>query len=80
MPTIAHIAEKMVERKPFIEEAMAQGVINYASLAQILQPEIEKELKKKVKTSAVMMALRRTSEKLQEFHWIQKRFFPKMPV
>lgn len=66
MVTVSHLVEKIVEKKPFLEEALAKGIINYAALAEILQPDIEKELKIKVKTSAVMMALRRFSEKLEK--------------
>lgn len=68
MVTAAHLVENIVERKPFLEEALARGIINYAALAEILLPEIEKELKQKVKPSAVMMALRRLSEKLEKEH------------
>ncbi len=63
MVTIAHLAGKMIERKPFIEEALSNGIINYGALADSMLPDIEKELKKKVKHSAVMMALRRYAEK-----------------
>ncbi|MBS3140305.1 hypothetical protein J4479_04850 [Candidatus Woesearchaeota archaeon] len=66
MVTVSHLAEKIVERKPFLEEALAKGIINYVALAEILRPEIEKELKKEVKTSAIMMSLRRLSEKLEK--------------
>ncbi len=66
MVTVSHLVEKIVEKKPFLEEALAKGIINYAALAEILQPDIENELKIKVKTSAVMMALRRFSEKLEK--------------
>ncbi len=66
MVTIAHITKKILEREPFLEEALIKGIINYVALADKLQPEIEKELKKKVKTSAIMMALRRLSEKQKE--------------
>ncbi|MCX6708050.1 MAG: hypothetical protein NTW67_00165 [Candidatus Woesearchaeota archaeon] len=66
MVTVSHLVENIVEKKPFLEEALAKGIINYAALAETIQPEIEKELKIKVKTSAVMMALRRFSEKLEK--------------
>ena len=66
MATIAHLAEKLVEQQPYLEEALTRGIINYAALAEELQPQIEKELKVKVKSSAVMMALRRLSERLQK--------------
>lgn len=62
MVTISHLVKGIVEKKPFLEEALNRGIINYGALADVLLPEIEKELKKKVKHSAVMMALRRYSE------------------
>lgn len=65
MATISNIAQKIVREKPFLEEALAKGLINYASLAENLQEEIEKELRKKVQTSAIVMALRRLAEKLE---------------
>lgn len=64
MVTVAHIAGKIVERRPFLEEALARGIINYAFLAESLRPEIEKELKKEVNPQAIAMALRRLSERL----------------
>ncbi len=64
MVTVAHLTGKLLDKKPFIQEALARGLINYASLADELKPEIERELGKRVKPSAVMMALRRASEKL----------------
>ncbi len=66
MVTISHLTEKIIEKKPFLEEALAKGIINYVALAGILKPEIEKELKKEVKISAIMMSLRRLSEKLEK--------------
>jgi len=63
MVTIAHLVEKMIERKPFLEEALSKGIINYGALADLVKPEVEQELKQEVKHSAVMMALRRYSEK-----------------
>ena len=65
MVTISHLVEKIVSEKPFLEEELAKGVINYAALAEILKPQIEKDLKKNIKDSAIMMALRRLAEKLE---------------
>ena len=66
MVTIAHLTEKIIEKKPFLEESLSRGLINYGALAEEIQPEIEAEMKKKVKHSAVMMALRRYSQKARE--------------
>jgi hypothetical protein len=62
MVTISHLVKNIIEKKPFISESLSQGLINYAALAELIKPEIEKELRKTVKNSAVMMALRRYSE------------------
>ncbi len=64
MVTIAHVTEKIMERKPFLQECLARGLINVFALAEHISPEVEIELKKKVKVTAIMMALRRLSEKL----------------
>lgn len=66
MVTVAHLVEKIVEQKPFLQEALSRGIVNNAALAEELRPQIEKELKKKVNFSAVNMAIRRLSEKLKE--------------
>lgn len=74
MPTVSHIVEKIVEKKPFLEEALVRGIVNYAALANDIRPHVEKELKKPVKHSAVMMALRRFSEKAR------KNFIRQAPI
>lgn len=76
MVTIAHLVEKIIEQKPFLQEALSRGIVNNAALAEEFIPEIEKELKKKVKFSAVNMAIRRLSEKLEKT-FISKAKFDK---
>jgi len=65
MVTIAHLVKKHIDCMPFLQEAMFKEIISYGNLADELQPAIEKELGKKVKTSAVIMALRRYAESLK---------------
>jgi hypothetical protein len=66
MLSVARVVEHIVEDKPFIQEALARGIINYGAMAEEMLSLIEAELKKKVKHAAVMMALRRTAEKLEK--------------
>lgn len=66
MVTVSHIVEKILRKRPFLEEVVARKLINYAALANTLKPEIENELGKKVKHSAIMMALRRFSQKMEK--------------
>jgi aspartokinase len=74
MVTVSHLVEKIIEQKPFIQEALSNGIINNAALADQMLPEIEKELKKKVKFSAVNMAIRRLSEKLEQSFIVKAKF------
>jgi aspartokinase len=76
MVTVSHLVEKIIEQKPFLQEALSRGIVNNAALAEELKPQIEKELKKKVKFSAVNMAIRRLSEKLKKT-FIEKAKFDK---
>jgi aspartokinase len=64
MPTVSHIVKKIVSEQPFVEEALGNGIISIASLAENMLPRVEKELGKKVKQAAVVMALRRYSEEI----------------
>jgi len=74
MVTASHLAKKAVRENPFLLEAMSKEIISHGNLAELLKPEIEKELGKKVKESAIVMALRRYSEELQSFDKSIKKF------
>jgi len=66
MATIAHLAEKTIAEKPFLQEALYRRLINYQALAEDLAPGIEKELGKPVKPGTVMVAIRRYADKLEK--------------
>lgn len=76
MVTVSFLVEKIIEQKPFLQEALAKGIVNNAALADQLIPELEIQLKKKIKFSAVNMAIRRLSEKLKK-SFTQKTKFDK---
>ncbi len=66
MVTVSHVAQKLVRDRVFVLEAMSRGIVSFGSLAEQLKPDIEKELGKKVKHHAIVMALRRYAETLKE--------------
>lgn len=66
MVTVSHIINKLVDDKVFLQEGMHHGVISNNALAKMLKPEIEMELGKEVKISAIAMALRRYEENLRK--------------
>ncbi len=74
MVTISHLVKKIVNDKPFLQEALAQKIISYGNLAEQLTPKIEEELGKKIKHSAAVMALRRYSDELKDLHEKVKPF------
>lgn len=49
---------------PFIEEGLSRGIINYSAFAREIRPQIEKRLYKPVTEGAIVMALKRISDKL----------------
>lgn len=74
MVTVQHLVRKMVDQRPFVAEALSQGIINNAALAEQLLPYIEKELRKKVTFAAVNMAVRRIAESLGNIPFGKPRF------
>lgn len=74
MVTISHLVKKAVGENSFLLEAMSRGLISHPGLAEQLKPGIEKELNKKVKESAIVMALRRYEEELSGFEKKAKKF------
>lgn len=61
MRTIQQAVTVVINKTPFIEEALYDKLINVSSLARIIKPEIEKILKKEIKDGAIMMAINRLS-------------------
>lgn len=65
MKTISAVVENYIRKKPFLQSALAQGIINLTSLSRIVKPEIEDELGKEVRNGAIVMALKRLSDDLE---------------
>ena len=59
MQSLGKITEELINRSPFLREAMSENLINISSLARKLRPEIEKNLKKEVNEGAIVMAIKR---------------------
>jgi len=65
MLTIPNAVEEVIKKKPFLEGALVEGLINLSALARQLKPEIEKKVGKEVNDSAVIMALNRLVPRLE---------------
>ncbi len=65
MQTIPNAVEEVIKKKPFLESALVEGLVNLSALARQLKPEIEKKVGKEVNDSAVIMALNRLVPRLE---------------
>ncbi|KPM32258.1 Aspartate kinase 2 [Croceitalea dokdonensis DOKDO 023] len=65
MKTISAVVENYIKKKPFLQSALAQGIINLTSLSRMVKPEIEEELGKDIRNGAIVMALKRLSDDLE---------------
>jgi len=65
MSSVSGEVKVLLENKPFLLEALGRGILSLGNLAEVFKPEIEKNLKKGVKNSAIVMALRRYGEDIK---------------
>ncbi|RPD96028.1 hypothetical protein EGM88_11215 [Aureibaculum marinum] len=61
MKTIQEAVTAIINKTPFIEEALYDKLINVSSLARVIKPEVERLLRKDIKEGAIMMAINRLS-------------------
>ena len=59
MRTITESVEAILRESPSLAEALAEGIVNYSSLARKLRPQLEEEHMKNFTEGAVVMALKR---------------------
>ena len=59
MNSIGKITEELINKSPFLREAMTDELINISALARKLKPEIEEVTGKEVKEGAIVMAIKR---------------------
>ncbi|MDG1428678.1 MAG: aspartate kinase [Crocinitomicaceae bacterium] len=61
MSSISKVTEDIINRSPFLREAMTEDLINISALARKIKPEIEKATNKEIKEGAIVMAIKRMS-------------------
>ncbi len=64
MITIPQAVEIVIKSKPFIAEALAEGLINISALSRKIKPEVDKIITKDAKHGAIVMALNRLSPQI----------------
>ncbi len=66
MTSIQKIVSDLIQQQPFLEEALAQNLINHNELGRKLKDQVELNLKKPVNETAVSMAVRRYSRQITQ--------------
>ena len=66
MTSIQKIVNDLIQQQPFIEEALAQGLINHNELGRKLKGQVELNLKHEVNETADSMAVRRNSKQITD--------------
>ncbi len=66
MSSVSSEVKVLLENKPFLLDALGKGILSLGNLAEQLKPEVEVTLGKEVKEAAIVMALRRFSEEIQQ--------------
>lgn len=72
MVSVNHAVHNVLQKQVLIQEAINNKIVSYNKLAKYLKPKIEAEVDKPVKNSAVIMAIRRNSEKLKSYSIVER--------
>jgi len=59
MHSVGKITEEIINRSPFLREAMTENLINISALARKIKPEIEEIYGSEIKEGAIVMAIKR---------------------
>jgi len=68
MVTISQAVRDILERKVFYREAISRNIVSYNLLASTIKQDVEVELGKAAKHSAIVMALRRQSDDIKKLN------------
>lgn len=56
---LSFLCEQIVNKSPFVREAIADDLINISALARTIKPEVDAAMGKSVKEGAIIMAIKR---------------------
>lgn len=74
MESVSSSVKRIIDRTPFLYEMLIQGILSYSNYAASIQESVEQMHGKSVKTSAIVMAIRRYAEQLRLKESEQKEY------
>ena len=63
--SVSGCVKRIVDKSPFIHEMLINGILSFSNYADSIQMEVQKAYGREVKSSAIVMALRRYGEELK---------------
>lgn len=74
MESVSNSVKRIIDRTPFLYEMLIQGILSYSNYAASIKPTVEELHGKEVKSSAIVMAIRRYAEELRKKDTEQKSY------
>lgn len=65
MRTIRDVLSSVIDSTPFLESALADGIVNLTAFARRIRPEVEAKLLREVSIGSLVMALKRMAPNLE---------------
>ncbi|BDD01638.1 hypothetical protein [Persicobacter psychrovividus] len=59
MQTVQEVVSHLIQQAPFLEESLAEGIINFTALARNMREDVERYMGKSVQIGAIVMAIKR---------------------
>lgn len=66
MISVALAVKEIIEKSPFLKEALTLGILNHSALARLLKGKVEKILLKEVSLGSLIVAISRAEKKLRK--------------
>jgi aspartokinase len=74
MDSVSACVKKIIDRTPFLYEMLIQGILSYSNYAESIHETVESMHGKEVKSSAIVMAIRRYADDLRKKDTEQKTY------
>jgi len=74
MDSVSACVKKIIDRTPFLYEMLIQGILSYSNYAESIHATVESMHGREVKSSAIVMAIRRYADELRKKDTEQKSY------
>ena len=79
METVPEIVAAIVRGSPYLEEALAAGIVNHSGLARMIRPQVQREAQKRVQPGAIIVAVNRLARSVSRRGRVSRSAFRRPP-